>query len=159
LKVALIHPGPTTWPGKNWPYERWEEITKWLRQRGFFSIAIGSRDTPGVGCDDSIAGCSTPQQLYDLCGVSSLMVGLDSMPSHIASAAETPSVILFGATEPKDIMRKAPHLIAVQASQKDADCVGAHGRRKQAVTEMPCRGDCMKAISAEMVQTAIEKLC
>jgi ADP-heptose:LPS heptosyltransferase len=86
------------------------------------------------------------------------MVGLDSMPSHIASAAETPSVILFGATEPKDIMRKAPHLIAVQASQKDAACVGAHGRRKQGVIFHECKGDCMRAITIQMVQEAIGKL-
>lgn len=157
-KVALIHAGPTTWPGKNWPVERWEQVVEFLKLNEFFVIAVGAENSPHCGADDSVAGVATPQQLYALCMNSKLFVGLDSMPQHVASAADIPSVILFGATEPKDIMRKAPHLISVQASRKAAACVGEHGRRKGAVTMSECDGACMKAISTSMVQTAISKL-
>jgi GT2 family glycosyltransferase len=158
LKVALIHPGPTTWPGKNWPVERFHEIVKFLRALGFYTISVGAANSPVVGCDDSVAGVATVSQLYALCCQARLLVGLDSMPQHVASAANLPSVVLFGATEPKDIMRKEPFLIPVQASREAAECAGAHGRRTTGVTEMPCSGECMKALTPSMVMEAISKI-
>lgn len=157
LKVAIIHGGHTTWPGKNWPVKSFEKVVGALKTNGFFTIAIGAADSPDCGCDESITGETTPQQLYAVARLSSLFVGVDSMPQHIASAADVPSVVLFGATDPKCIMRQAPHLVAVQASRKNADCVGAHGRRKKAVTESPCDGACMKAITVDMVLSGIRQ--
>jgi GT2 family glycosyltransferase len=157
-RVALIHAGPTTWPGKNWPVDRWEKVVEFLKLNDFFTIAVGAENSPHCGCDDSVAGLTTPQQLYALCMNSKLFCGLDSMCQHVASAADTPSVVLFGATEPKDIQRKAPHLLAVQASRKQADCVGEHGRRKGPVLDAPCDGSCMAALTTTHVQKAIAKL-
>jgi GT2 family glycosyltransferase len=156
-QVALIHPGPTTWPGKNWSYEKFEEVVKWLQRNGYYCVSVGGNNSPHVGCDDSVAGVSTPQQLYALAGLSQLFVGLDSMPQHVASAANTPSVVLFGATDPKCIMRPETFFVAVQASRSKADCVGAHGRRTKAITFSECDGACMNAIEVNDVIIGVRR--
>lgn len=156
--VALIHGGVTTWPGKNWPVYRMAKIVDALKQMGYFTIAVGSGDSPDCGCDDTIAGRSTPQQFYALATHAKLFVGLDSMPQHVASAANTPSVVLFGPTNPKAIVRPTPSIIAVQADVNLVPCVGEHGRRKKVVTQSPCSAECIQAITVEMVLSAIKTL-
>lgn len=156
--VALIHGGKTTWKGKNWPVDRFQRVVEWLRESGWFTIAVGAGDSPVCGCDESVAGYATPQQLYALALQSGLFVGLDSMPQHVASAADTPSVVLFGATNPNMIVRPSAKIIAVQADPKKIPCVGEHGRRTKAVTMAPeCNGECMEAITEKMVKKAIEQ--
>lgn len=157
-KVALIHPGPTTWNGKNWPYERFEEVVDHLKSNGYLPIAIGDKGTPLVGCQDA-ALSESPQRIYALASISSLFVGLDSMPQHIASAANTPSVVLFGETDPRCIVRESDKIIAVQGDKRKTKCIGAHGRRTKPVTHSECiDGACMFSISTSMCIDAIEEV-
>jgi GT2 family glycosyltransferase/ADP-heptose:LPS heptosyltransferase len=157
--IALIHAGKTTWTGKNWPVDRFDEVVKWLRDSSWFTIAVGAHDSPICGCDESVAGYATPQQLYALARHSGLFVGLDSMPQHVASAADIPSVVLFGATNPKMIVRPTSKIIAVQADPRKVPCVGEHGRRTKVVTMAPeCKGECMNAVTDTMVIKAIVKV-
>lgn len=157
MKVALIHGGMTTWPGKNWPLDRMEEVVSHLKQEGFLTIAVGDDHSPVLNCDDSVAGETTPQQLYALAKHASLFVGLDSMPQHVASAANVPSVVMFGPTNPKRIIRPTPRIVAVQATTADAECVGAHGRRTVAVTQAPCDGACARAVTVQMMIRGINR--
>jgi ADP-heptose:LPS heptosyltransferase len=157
MKVALIHAGTTTWPGKNWSLDRMEQVVKHLKAQGFFTIAVGDEHSPSINCDDSVAGKTSPQQLYALAKHASLFVGLDSMPQHVASAANVPSAIMFGPTNPKMILRPTPRIVAVQATTADAECVGAHGRRTKAVTQAPCDGACSRAVTVEMMIKGINR--
>lgn len=165
-KLAILHPGMSCWPGKNWVLEegnvydvsRWEVVVSALRSKGYMTITVGDSNTPVIGADMHLAGLTTPQQLYALCKQASLFVGIDSMPQHVASAADTPSVVLFGPTNPKCIVRPTPRIITVQASREQADCVGEHGRRTKAVTQAPCDGACMRAITVDKVLASIERL-
>lgn len=158
LKVALIHGGHTTWPGKNWPVDRMAELVDYIKSLGYFTIAVGAEDSPRCGCSDDVTGKTTPQQMYALARHASLFVGLDSMPQHVMSAANVPSVVVFGPTNPKMIVRPSPRIIPVQATVQDAACVGEHGRRTVAVTQAPCEGDCMKAVSVFMMRKAVDRL-
>jgi GT2 family glycosyltransferase/ADP-heptose:LPS heptosyltransferase len=155
--TVLVHPGPTTWPGKNWPFDRWQELTAHLQHLGYRVVTVGASDTPALG-DDSFAGQTTPQQLAALARHAKLFIGLDSMPQHVVASQSTPSVILFGATNPAAIISN-PNAIAVQATTADAPCVGEHGRRApgQPTTEMPCDGACMRAITLELVFKALDQ--
>jgi GT2 family glycosyltransferase len=157
LKVALIHAGMTTWPGKNWPLDRMEKVVDELKKMGFFTIAVGDEQSPSINCDDSVAGKTTPQKLYALAKCSSLFVGIDSMPQHVASAANVPSAVIFGPTNPRCIVRPTPRIVAVQATTEDAECVGAHGRRTVASTQAPCDGACSKAVSVEMMLKGVRR--
>lgn len=154
--IALFHAGPTCWPSKNWPLERMQEVVKRVKRLGFLTIAIGAEDSPDCGCDDSCAGTVSPQGTYALARYAKLFVGIDSMPLHLATAADVASVVIFGPTEPRAILRKSPRIVAVQASRDDVPCVGEHGRRTKAVTQAPCDGECIRAVTVSMVMGAID---
>lgn len=153
LNVALIHPGPTTWPGKNWPEERWRVVVTSLRKAGYFTITVGGRDAPLCGCDDAVSGDTTPQQLVALCAQSKLFVGLDSFPQHVAASQQLRAVVLFGATSPERII--APTCTPIQAPRSAAPCIGAHGRRVSPILDITCDGACMLAITPRMVMDAL----
>lgn len=157
-RVALIHGGMTTWPSKNWPVDRMEEVVKVLNKRGYLTIAVGSEGAPECGCQLSVAGSTSPQQLYALALHSTIFIGIDSMPQHVASAANLSSVVLFGPTNPKCIIRPHHRIIPVYGDQAQVPCIGEHGRRKIPVTQSPCDGSCIRAITPDMVLRAVDRL-
>jgi len=79
------------------------------------------------------------------------------MAQHVAAAADCPSVVLFGPTNPRAIVRPTHRIVAVVADQAKVPCVGEHGRRKKPITSTPCQGKCMEAITTEMVLKAVER--
>lgn len=157
-KVALIHGGLTTWPSKNWPVDRMQSVVKELKRRNYLTIAVGASDSPDCDCDLSVAGKTTPQQLYALALHSTIFIGIDSMPQHVASAANLSSVVLFGPTNPKCIIRPHHRIIPVYGDQTQTPCIGEHGRRKIPVTQSPCDGSCIRAITPDMVLSAVGRL-
>lgn len=157
-KVALVHAGPSHWRNKNWVLERFKEVAGVLRDKGYMTITVGAKDAPEIGADLSLAGETSPQRLYALCKFSQIFIGIDSMPQHVATAADTPSVVLFGPTNPRAIVRPTHKIVVVAADQTKIPCVGEHGRRKKAITSAPCNGECMEGITTEMVVKAIERV-
>lgn len=157
-RMALLHPGPTCWPGKNWPVERFTELARTLRKQGYLTATVGADDSPELGTDLHLAGRTTPQQLYALAKRSRLFVGIDSMPCHLASAADCPSVVLFGPTNASKILRPSHRIIPVQADVNLIPCVGEHGRRTKPITQSPCQGECMKGIEVPLVLQAIGRV-
>lgn len=157
-RVALVHPGPSCWPGKCWPLDRFEDVVRFLKRRGYLTVSVGDDHAHGVGADVALAGKTSPQQLYALARHASLFVGIDSMPQHVASAADTPSVVLFGPTNPRAIVRPTPRIVAVQADVAQIPCVGEHGRRKVPVTQAPCDGACIRGVTVDMVMRAVERV-
>jgi ADP-heptose:LPS heptosyltransferase len=119
---------------------------------------VGDANGQPLACDLNLLGGTTPQQLYALCKRTSLFMGIDSMCQHVASAADTPSVVLFGPTNPRAIIRPTPRIAVVQADVRQVPCVGAHGRREKAVTASPCDGSCTRAITTAMVLGAVERV-
>lgn len=98
----------------------------------------------------ALLGCLTLKQLAALIARSTLFLGVDSAPMHIASAVKTPVVALFG---PSGEQTWGPwgegHLVV----KKDLPCRpcgrdGCNGSK---------RSDCLEAISFEEVMTAVEK--
>jgi lipopolysaccharide heptosyltransferase I len=105
---ALINPG-AAWPNKRWPPERFGEVATFLRDvRGLESIVLWG---PGEGAlartvvqasmgAAHIAPATTISDLLALGRQAALMVSGDTGPTHIAAAAGTPVVALFGPTDP-----------------------------------------------------------
>ncbi len=105
---ALINPG-AAWPNKRWPPERFGEVAAFLQEiRGLPSIVLwgpGEEGLAGAVVETSggAARVAPPTNLRDLLALSraaSLMVSGDTGPLHVASAAGTPTVSLFGPTDP-----------------------------------------------------------
>lgn len=105
---AVLQPGARL-PGMRWPVAKFAEIARWLREaHGLASVVnLGARD------DDVVAEVRREmnglavipdaldvRELIALIAGARLFVGNDSGPAHIAAAAQRPSVVIFGVTDP-----------------------------------------------------------
>jgi len=125
-KSAVVHVHPTSrWLFKCWKDELMAEVINWLTDRGITVIVTSSSDKREMDkamrilslVGDSPDSTASPvnlgqsphgSRLIDLCGktnikqlaaisaASGLFFGVDSAPMHIAAAAGTPVVALFG---------------------------------------------------------------
>ena len=105
---ALINPG-AAWPNKRWPPDRFGEVAAFLSEvRHLRPIVLwgpGEESLARAVADASAgsARVAPPTALHDLLALSraaSLMVSGDTGPLHIAAAAGTPIVSIFGPTDP-----------------------------------------------------------
>ena len=105
---ALINPG-AAWPNKRWQPERFGEVAAFLQDvRGLPSVVLwgpGEEGLAGAVVETSAgaARVAPPTDLRDLVALSraaSLMVSGDTGPLHLATAVGTPTVSLFGPTDP-----------------------------------------------------------
>ena len=131
---ALINPG-AAWPNKRWPAERFGEVAAFLREvRGLPSVVLWG---PGeealaetvVRSSDGAARIAPATRISDLLELSraaSLILSGDTGPLHIAAAAGTPTVALFGPTDPA---RNGPWSAGDQVVSRYAAC-GCHYARR-----------------------------
>jgi heptosyltransferase-1 len=106
---ALINAG-AAWPNKRWPSARFGEVAAFLRDvRGLPSFVLWGPDEEllareVVGTSSGAARMAPPTSVADLLALgreASLMISGDTGPLHIAAAAGTPTVALFGPTNPQ----------------------------------------------------------
>ncbi len=103
IPAVLAHPGSSA-PGKCWPLERYIAWAQALRRRGaevgFISGPIEREQ--GVSMPGDIPHFCPPdlRTLAALLAQTRLFVGNDSGPGHIAAAVGTPTLSLFGRTDP-----------------------------------------------------------
>lgn len=133
-RFAMINPG-AAWPNKQWPPDRFGEIAAFLREvRGLPSIvlwgpgedALARAVVDASGGSARVAPATSIADLLALARQASLMVSGDTGPLHIAAAAGTPTVAIFGPTDPK---RNGPWSDADVVVSRYATC-GCHYDRK-----------------------------
>lgn len=111
--VALVAPGgginpKTKMVEKRWPVERYAELIELLSPDFFVALVGGPGDeTTGDAVTrklktplTNLIGRTTLRELYALLKRTDLFVGNDSAPMHVAAAAGTPTVAIFGPTDP-----------------------------------------------------------
>jgi len=153
---ALINPG-AAWPNKRWPPERFGETAAWLRDHhGVASVVLWgpgeerlARAVAGTSKGAALPGPAT--QLADviaLARAARLMISGDTGPLHLAAAAGTPIVALFGPTDPA---RNGPWATDDICLSRYGQCV-CHYRRR-------CRREraCIEEITQEDVRGAIDR--
>jgi ADP-heptose:LPS heptosyltransferase len=100
--ASLIHAGSGS-PRKNWPIERFVELSHRLKTSGRrIAWVLGPAEADfdeGVFRDDLIVRAPL-QELAATLARSRLFVGNDSGVSHLAAALGTPTVAIFGPTDP-----------------------------------------------------------
>jgi heptosyltransferase III len=97
---AVIHPFASA-PDKTWPAERFNFIASRLRGTGLDVVMLaGPRDDPASFERFEIARNLPLAEVGALIGSAALFIGNDSGPAHIAAACGTPSVVLFGGSDP-----------------------------------------------------------
>jgi lipopolysaccharide heptosyltransferase I len=106
---ALINAG-AAWPNKRWPAQRFGEVAAFLREvRGLQPVVLWG---PGedalaqavVDASGGAARVAPPTRLGDLIELAraaALMISGDTGPLHVATAVGTPTVALFGPTDPR----------------------------------------------------------
>ena len=131
---ALINPG-AGWPNKRWPAERFGEVAAFLRDvRGLASVVLwgpGEETLARAVVDASsgaarLAPATTVADVLALSRAAALMVSGDTGPLHIAAAAGTPIVGVFGPTDPA---RNGPWSPEDQVISRYAACGCAYDRR------------------------------
>lgn len=91
---AIIHPFASS-PSKRWPLERFRELAGRLETRMPVQWCRGP--------EENLEGAVCLPNLYDLaCWIASarIFIGNDSGITHIAAAVQTPTVAIFGPTDP-----------------------------------------------------------
>ncbi len=102
---AVIHPFSGS-PKKNWPLARFQELARKLERRMPVSWCAGPEDPP-------LEGAVRIGDLYHLaCWLAKarLYIGNDSGITHLAAAAGTPVLALFGPTNPEIWAPRGPHV-------------------------------------------------
>ena len=107
--AVLVHPGAAL-PSRLWPVDRWATVVRGLVGRGAPVVLTGSAverdralrvaELSGLPEEAVLAGRTRPLELAGLVESARLLVSVDTGVAHLATAYGTPSVVLFGPTDP-----------------------------------------------------------
>ncbi len=160
--ILAGHAGPviginpcTTWPSKQWPAERFAHLADLLAQRlGACVLITGGPDdfhtadriTKLASSEPvNLIGRTTIWQLGALIKRCCLYITCDSGPMHISAAVGTPTIALFGPTDP---VRHGPYGAGHTVVRKETRCSPCYQRE--------CKnGDCMNAIQVEDIMEVV----
>ena len=157
-EFALLNCG-AAWPNKRWPAERFGQIAAWLRDtHGLGSVALWGPGEAGLAADvvrvsGGAAVAAPATDLRDLVALSRaarLMVSGDTGPTHIAGAAGTPIVAIFGPTDPA---RNGPWDARDEIVSRYPAC-GCHYQRR---CRRPANEWCLLQVDVADVQRAIDR--
>lgn len=155
-KFALINPG-AAWPNKRWPADRFGAVAAFLREvRELRSIVLWG---PGeeslaeevVAASGGAAALAPPTSIHDICEVArlaDLMISGDTGPLHIAAAVGTPTVAIFGPTDPA---RNGPWNTADEVVTRYDSC-GCHYDRRCHESEW-----CLQSVTVAEVTAAVQQ--
>lgn len=155
-KIVAIHAGPTTWAGKNWPMERWNEVVKTLKEEGIGTVLVGHCPHPEIQADIDLGGKTTHGQLAAVIEMCGAFAGLDSFPIHVAQAVGVPVVGLFGVTLPAYILTDGSWSYPVIGNPSIPEVGIRHKTTGQVVIKS--NGEAMNSISVESVLVNIRKM-
>ncbi len=179
--LAVLHPFPK-YNYKMWRPEAWIEVARWLAARGFRLALTGSGDAEELAYVDDLArampagtinaaGKLTLGASACLVSRARIYVGPDTAMTHIAAALGTPTVALYGPTNPvkwgpwprghapdANPWRRcgSQHVGNVVLLQGPGICVPCH--LSGCERHIKSFSDCLLALSAASVIAAIREL-
>jgi len=118
VRYAVLHLAPR-FRYKRWNAHGWRELISWLRQRGFQVVVTGGNAQAEREYVEQVLGGSANEvvnlsgrlrfaQTADLLRSAALYVGPDTATTHLAAACGTPTLALYGPTDP-GIWGPLPH--------------------------------------------------
>ncbi len=144
----------STWASRLWFADRFAAVAGGLADRGLDTVLLGGQDVAGIAAEvarlvpvTNLVGRTNLRESYGILERARLAVGPDSGPMHLAAAAETPVVSLWGATTPA---RSAP------AGSEDLVVVGRVPCAPCYLRHCPIGRRCMTAITAQRVLGRID---
>ena len=104
---AVVHAAPK-YTYKRWTVDGWQKLAAALRLRGLATIVIGAEadraylDEVWRECDVArLDGTLDWPELSALIGAARVYIGPDTAVTHLAAATGTPTVALYGPTDPR----------------------------------------------------------
>lgn len=105
-RIAILNP-TAGWTAKQWPADRYGALAQRLAKRGFRVLVnlgpvdeeIGAAVIDASGGSAETISCTIPQ-LIALTRRTSLFVGGDTGPMHLAAMLGVPTIAIFGPTDP-----------------------------------------------------------
>jgi heptosyltransferase-2 len=149
--VAVLCPGSVNSRAKRWPAERYAELADRFSEAGLDVVLVGS---PGeidvsneVGDRAShkpilLTGKTTVADIVALISIADLVVTNDTGPAHIGAALGTPTLVIFGPTNPLTTYPLSPHAELIREPPDCAPCM---------LRDCPIDHRCMTAISVDEV--------
>lgn len=105
---AVLHVSPK-FVYKTWTVAGWIALGQWLREQGYVVVVTGGASDQQTYCDQVVQGLPDAINLVGqaplpalgyLLNHAALYVGTDTAVSHMAAALGTPSVVLYGPSNP-----------------------------------------------------------
>lgn len=149
------------WPTKNWPVESFAAAGRIIRENAGASLYLVGGPEDSEVCEllakrlpdaHNLCGKTSLPQLGGLLGAMDLAVTVDTGPMHIAAAAGTPVLAVFGATDPSRTGPYGPHHRVLMADGPDCSpCFSRSCHRHDLA--------CLQGISPDHVaETALQML-
>jgi lipopolysaccharide heptosyltransferase I len=157
-RLIVVFHATARWNHKRWPPERFAKVADAVAAQGGAPVFIGAaserEDIARIGAmmarlPVNAAGALTLPESAELMRRASFCVCNDSGPMHLAAAVGTPTIALFGPTDPK---RVGPYGTGHRVIQKGIDCNGCS--RNACIRDNAC----MKAIEVNEVCEAVKAM-
>jgi heptosyltransferase-2 len=160
-----LFPGANA-PARRWPVERFVEVAGRVAARGARCVVLGGPAervltahvaSVATGALD-VGGRTDLVDLAALLSLCDLVVTNDTGPMHLAGAVGTPTVSLWGPSDPREVRQVgAPDFRVTGASLPCKPCYRNHCLRRGAGTLLPAaHEDCMRLIEVRDVVMAVE---
>lgn len=154
---CAMHIGPT-WTAKQWPIERFAEVSAWLRSAGWKIVLVGTGDKPeALPYDSDLRNRTHVHELAPLLSHCRLFVGVDGFCMHVAGAVGIPTVGIFGITESRFVMSGRGPQIGCDADPVMAPRAGERHRVSNA-NYIEEDGSCIRTVTVDQVKEAILKI-
>ncbi len=149
--LVLLCPGSINSRAKRWPAERYAALGDRLSELGANVVLIGSPGELGVSqevCKHAqhqpivLTGKTTVAEATALISIADVLITNDTGPAHIGSALYTPTLVIFGPTNPLTTYPMSPN---AEIFRRPPDCAPCMLR------DCPIDHRCMTAITPDEV--------
>ena len=149
--LAVLCPGSINSRAKRWPAERYAELADRLVESGVTVALIGSPGELDVSKEVSenahhrlimLTGKTTVAEATAIISIADILITNDTGPAHIGAALQTPTVVIFGPTNP---LTTYPYSSSAEIIRHPPDCAPCMLR------DCPIDHRCMTAITPEQV--------
>jgi len=156
LTIA-VHRGPT-WPERMWPQKRYPKAADYFKEKyNARFIELSQFKGMGLGLGIDLTGKTSIRQTAAILKRCKLLLCVDSFLLHLASAVDTPTVALFGCTNPA---LRLPFNDISTAPETPSKCRWCYHKDQRRQSNL-CTRDriyCMESISVESVIESMETI-
>ncbi len=155
-RVVGLHLGASFGSSKLWPAAAFAELASRLRERGLHPVVLGSPADSGMAAAvatgagwavPSLVGQDRLDLLPRLLARLACLVSSDTGVAHLAAAVGTPTITLFGPTDPRLTAPRSRAALSIQGRAPCAPCF---------LERCPIDHVCMRDITAAAVALAVE---